>query len=71
MLSQEDRMKIDLVMPHLFGLVDYNARLHTETLNELEFELVELLIFSIEKHQKPLKIGLDIGKILLKLSLLN
>lgn len=71
LLSQEDRMKIDLVMPHLFGLVDYNARLHTETLNELEFELVELLIFSIEKHQKPLKIGLDIGKNPVKIELIK
>lgn len=61
LLAEDDQDKLDLVITHLFVIAETNTRLSDDFLENLTFELMELLIFSIEKHHKPLIVSLDIG----------
>lgn len=60
LVSDEDIDKIELVLRHLFILCGDKGE-SSDLAIQLRSYLLELLVFSIERHHKPLKIALEIG----------
>ncbi|MBY4765446.1 helix-turn-helix domain-containing protein [Streptococcus uberis] len=60
LVSDEDIDKIELVLRHLFILCGDKVE-SSDLAIQLRSYLLELLVFSIERHHKPLKIALEIG----------
>ncbi|VTS42102.1 DNA-binding protein [Streptococcus porcinus] len=61
LLPSDEKDKMELVLRHLFVLIGNKKLLNSDFSTSLKIDLLELLVFSIERQHKPLVIGLDFG----------
>lgn len=61
LLPSDERDKMELVVRHLFILIGNKKILNSDFSTSLKIDLLELLIFSIERQHNPLLIALDFG----------
>lgn len=61
LIASEDKARVDLLVQHLMIQLEDKGIHQTDLALFLRHQLLELLIFSLERHHKPLRVALDLG----------
>ncbi|MGT2888210.1 helix-turn-helix domain-containing protein [Streptococcus didelphis] len=61
LVEEEKREKVHFIIGHFIMQAGDKTLQETDLAKVLSYDLLELLIFSIERHHRPLEIGLDFG----------
>lgn len=61
LIPKEEKTRIDLVVQHLMMQLEDRSLYQSDSAQFLHYHLLQLLIFSLERHHKPLKVALVLG----------
>ncbi|XCY66238.1 hypothetical protein ABG807_00285 [Streptococcus iniae] len=58
LIPKEEKTRIDLVVQHLMMQLEDRSLYQSDFAQFLNYHLLQLLIFSLERHHKPLRVAL-------------
>ncbi|ASL35360.1 trans-acting positive regulator [Streptococcus iniae] len=61
LIPKEEKTRIDLVVQHLMMQLEDRSLYQSDFAQFLNYHLLQLLIFSLERHHKPLRVALALG----------